>query len=285
MSLPIIFFHQGNSDFLKYSLRQAKFYNPDSDIYLLGNESNNKFPFIKHHLITDYNYDANQFAKIYKHFSTNSYQFELLCFQRWFVIREFIEKNKIDKFLYLDSDILLYCNATEVFRLYDNYKFTICETRSPHCSYFTSARTLDELCRFINSLYEDESLLCRSEKEFNDRLSRGLQGGVCDMSAFYEFSKVNPGKVADLVSINDNSVFDDNFNLSQGYEIEYGRKKIYWRDGLPYGKHLADGRLIRFNALHFQGHAKSMIDKYYTGEGLVWDRFKRKFRRFRKGIK
>jgi hypothetical protein len=285
MNLPIIFFHRGKSDYLKYSLNQARFYNPDSDIYLLGDQANNKYPFIKHHLISDYDAEAKQFEKIYKHFSTNSYQIELFCFQRWFVIREFIRTKHLEKFLYLDSDILLYCNAAEVFRHYDQYKFTICSERSPHCSYFSSLKTLDEFCNFITSLYTDENNLKRFELEFKERLAKGLHGGMCDMSAFYEFSKLNPGKVADLTSIHENSVFDDNFSFSQGYETEHGRKKMYWKDRLPYGKHLTDGKLIRFNALHFQGNAKSMMDKYYTGEGLTWDRLKKRFRRFRKGIK
>ena len=39
-SLPIIFIHYNNSDYLKYSLGQARKSNPGSTIYFLGDQSN-----------------------------------------------------------------------------------------------------------------------------------------------------------------------------------------------------------------------------------------------------
>ena len=40
MSIPIVFTHFGKSDFLELAINQAKFTNPNSEIYLLGDDAN-----------------------------------------------------------------------------------------------------------------------------------------------------------------------------------------------------------------------------------------------------
>src|SRR5579871_6221993 len=42
-AIPIVFIHQANSEHLKYSLAQAKKSNPDSTVFLLGDDSNNRY--------------------------------------------------------------------------------------------------------------------------------------------------------------------------------------------------------------------------------------------------
>ena len=41
---------------------------------------------------------------------------ELFCFQRWFVLYEFMKEQKIDKVFCMDSDVLLYTDASEDFK-------------------------------------------------------------------------------------------------------------------------------------------------------------------------
>ena len=103
-SYPIIVLHKGSSDYLKICLAQAKFSNPNSRIILLGDETNEtlaKQVGAEHYLICNYFSKALEFEKIYKHYSTNSYNFELFCFQRWFVVDEFINSEGLDKFLHI----------------------------------------------------------------------------------------------------------------------------------------------------------------------------------------
>jgi hypothetical protein len=58
MAIPIFFVHKTNSSYLKYALKQARKFNPDSPIYLLGDESNNHYPFVIHVNIADYSASA-----------------------------------------------------------------------------------------------------------------------------------------------------------------------------------------------------------------------------------
>ncbi|MBP2660315.1 MAG: hypothetical protein H6Q69_3347, partial [Firmicutes bacterium] len=72
MSIPIVFMHYGDSEYLQYSLLQAKKSNKDSDIILIGDDSNNKYSFVKHANIND-SQSGQDFAKIYQHMSFNDY--------------------------------------------------------------------------------------------------------------------------------------------------------------------------------------------------------------------
>jgi len=40
--------------------------------------------------LSDYNKSVTYFAKIYKHMTWLSYEFEFGCFARWFILEEFI---------------------------------------------------------------------------------------------------------------------------------------------------------------------------------------------------
>ena len=83
MSFPIVFIHTGYSDYMEYSLRQAKHTNPDTEIILLGDDVNDRFPFVTHVNIKDYFNGASEFAKIYKHYSTNPYSYNSRVSSEW----------------------------------------------------------------------------------------------------------------------------------------------------------------------------------------------------------
>ena len=91
MSTPIIFFHLGNPEFLGHSLNQARCKN--SRIILLGDETNQGYDFVEHYMFNDYlDTQAKDFIDVYDHLSTNNRQFELVCFLRWFAIKNFVKK-------------------------------------------------------------------------------------------------------------------------------------------------------------------------------------------------
>jgi hypothetical protein len=102
--LPIVFLHNTNSDYLKYSLGQAKHSDPESRIYLIGDISNDCYDFVEHHSFSNYFQGALDFSKIYRHYNTTSYEYEIFCFQRWYILLEFLVNNQIEKCLYVDSD-------------------------------------------------------------------------------------------------------------------------------------------------------------------------------------
>ncbi len=95
MAIPIFFVHKSNSSYLKYALKQARKFNPDSPIYLLGDETNNKYPFVTHFNISDYSQSADEFRNVYRHLTSGTIDYELFTFLRWFYVRDFVVKNNI----------------------------------------------------------------------------------------------------------------------------------------------------------------------------------------------
>ncbi|MGM9679882.1 MAG: hypothetical protein ACI3XR_00085 [Eubacteriales bacterium] len=111
MGIPVIFYHNGNQDYLRAALMQCRKYN--DSVFLLGDDTNKNIgDGIKWFRSEDYS-DTDrwrEFEKVYLPMSSNDPLFELNCFKRFFVIESFIREMQIKKFVYLDSDILCYVN-------------------------------------------------------------------------------------------------------------------------------------------------------------------------------
>ena len=197
-SVPVVFIHQQNSDHLKYSLAQAKASNPRSTVFLLGDDSNSQHPCVEHHHFRDYFTGAAEFEDVYKHYSTHSPDFERLCFQRWFILRDFLTAHRIEQCVYLDSDVMLYGNVTEdmaKFRLFD---FTVCWNTIGCVLFVNRVEGLVNFCQFIMDIYtkKDEYHYDKMVANFAVRRRHQLMGGATDMTAFELYGELNFGQVA-----------------------------------------------------------------------------------------
>ena len=201
--------------------------------------------------------EAKQFEQIYEHLSVNSYDYELFCFQRWYIILNFIQKHKLNHFLCLDSDVILYSNVNEVFGGFLDYDFTICKEMIP-CFTLFNAESLNKFCNYMTSLYSTDNIY--RLKDFFKTLEFG---GICDMTVFTWYQKEISDNILDLVFPINNFCFDGNISDSMGFEMNGRHKKIYWIDNLPYGKWLGTTSYVRFGGLHLQGGAKHKMHHYF----------------------
>lgn len=269
-TIPIVFIHGSNSSYLPYSLAQARASNPTCAIYLLGDSDNDWYPFLEHRDYHDYFSGAAAFAQIYRHYNTTGLRYELFNFQRWFILREFLDSNNLHECLYLDSDVMLYANAAEEVIKFDLVDFTLADRMSP-CVFFLRRRVaLDNFCEFLMRVYgkADRYHYDKMLFHFAARQRNSLAGGVCDMTTLDMFAEEHAGEVGEVAQVMGGSVFDPNINSPQpGFEMENGIKKIVWQDNLPYGQFLKNGKRIKFNSLHFQGSAKALMSKYLTTTG------------------
>ncbi|MEO1377862.1 MAG: hypothetical protein AAFW70_27005, partial [Cyanobacteria bacterium J06635_10] len=254
---------QINPPYLIYSLAQAKELNPGSDIFLLGDNINKYLRFIHHEDFNLYCEGAKEFEKIYtdKHMSSNDLLFEMFCFQRWFILRDFMRKNQIKKCVHIDSDILLYANISEEQEKFDHSDFTVSRKGSGHNS-FIKLEGIEEFCQFLIDFYTKPSLFKILESLWEEKKSR--PGGICDMTLLNQYYQRNTDKIAQTSDIINDSVYDGNINASHGFEMHNGIKNIFWVDGKPFCRHLDSGKDIKFNSLHFQGKAKRLMKDYCT---------------------
>ncbi|REL24188.1 hypothetical protein DYD21_19605 [Rhodohalobacter sp. SW132] len=266
---PIVFLHNSDSFYLKYSLAQAASSNPNSKIYLLGDEKNSHYDFVDHHNMQNYKIGAELFADKYIHRSTNSKNFELFCFQRWFILSEFLKKNNIEECFHLDSDVMLYGDITKISEIYKFCDFTLAKSLSGHSMFINKSKSIDMLTQFIMEVYSG-----KKPYEYDKILSHyytiiknGKLGGACDMTLLSRFYRQHEGLIGDTSIIYDGSLFDQHINTSQpGFEMESGIKKLIYKDGFYYGKHINTGDLVKFNSLHFQGRAKKLMENYLSSD-------------------
>lgn len=254
-NLPIIIVHTGDSFYLEPALRQARKFNPNNHIYLISDESTNHYDFFVEHVnIAEYMSYADKLAKVYVHMSINPYNYELFCMQRWLVILEFVKKYNLVHFLCIDSDVMLYCQVDDVFEKWFKYDLTICQPEGPQYTLF-NLDSLEKFCDYIYSHYAVEDKLEEVKKWHQHR-------GISDMAFFINYTQLPKIHVFNTAQVVDGTCFEFNMKIPQGFEMQGRLKKIYWKNGLPYGKEVATGNLIRFNALHFQGGVKHKLNQY-----------------------
>lgn len=258
--LPVIFIHRGpNTQYLKLALKKSP------DAILIGDEDNCSVT-SAYHPYQNYFQGASDFKKLYQHRSTNPEWFEMFCFQRWFVLYEFMEQHSLTKVFVADSDVLLYCDVSDydydvaysIPKDQQNYRWSA----SAHVSYWT-INGLRKFCEYILWLFEDDYLL---NEKWQYHKETGAPGGIADMTALYLFSTEHPVKT--LTGVYEGMTFDHQMNRPDNlyrdeYEMGGDIKRIDWRLGkTPYGYNKKLDCWVKFNALHFQGNAKQHMEKF-----------------------
>jgi hypothetical protein len=283
-ALPIILIHKGAKNLsLPFVLSQVKLFNPESRIIFIGDETNKKYnKYVEHFLIEDYLEEGELLKKYYKHFSPNPHEFELFCLQRWFVLLNFVKKNKIKKCFYMDSDVMVYSDLSKESANFSQCDMTVNSRFFGHCMFVNNSDALQDFCNFILKTYEEKSLP-EIKTDFNDYLEmvKKEKGGISDMTFLNKYYKMHEDKVCDTNIIIGNSTFDNNVNDPNGFIVDNrgitrGIKRINMVKGIPYGTEKGTLRKIRFNVIHFQGPAKKYIPFFYSnrnteflGESLI----------------
>ncbi|GED71106.1 hypothetical protein BRE01_48080 [Brevibacillus reuszeri] len=258
MTLPIIFMHRGDDDYLTFSLRQAKLSNPHSPVYLLGKEANRKFATagIIHEQLDNHMTTAKAFAQVYQHMHVMSYEYNLFCFQRWFILRDFMRKNGMQSCFYLDSDVMLYTNISKL--EYQSFSMEFAWTS------FVGIDTLDRFCNLMMKYFVHPvmfSQLVQKTIEY-DQVINGVPL-VSDMVLCLLYYRHYSGKVHTHGTFGD-TFFDENINRPLWAEALDKKKKVYVYEGILYCKDEASGTFKRINSLHFQG----LNSKSYMGDFL-----------------
>lgn len=264
--LPIVFVHRGNADYLQYALAQAKLTNPDSPIYLIGDRANDVYPFIEHHMFDEHYKTAREFEKLYKHYSTSAFAYERFNFVRWFVLNEFAAARGLTKFLYLDSDILVFADVTKDQDKFDAYEFSISHGFCGAISFWNTRESLDRFCRFMMDVYSkrDRYDFDKAVAHYATRRANHLDGGVCDMTMFSLYVESHFGDVGEVSLPNGNAVYDPNIGIPDpGFIMENGIKKLSMKADGPYGIHARTGREMKLQCLHFQGTAKAHMKRIF----------------------
>jgi hypothetical protein len=259
--IPVILIHKGHSDYLRVILEQARQYN--QQVILLGDSPLATEP------IDAYMRNAKEFAACYKHMSGNYDDFELFCFQRWFILNEYMISNGVPVAFYQDSDVMLYADVEkEWVKRYAYFDITLVQGTCANSSFFTQAG-LSRFCKFAMATYANRNkLFLELERIYQEMRDQGRSGGICDMTLFRFYRETKTQPIGEMTDIVDNVTWDHHLRASDGYRMreEDGHtiKDIVFLGGFPHVYHLNREQNIRFNSLHFQGQTKPLIERYAT---------------------
>jgi hypothetical protein len=260
--IPIIFLHVGESWFLDITLRQAALASPNSDIIFLTDAERPNLPGIIQMPVGAHHRAASEFKKLYRHASTNYAKYELLCFTRWFYIRDFVRLYGIDRFCMIDSDVMLF-SPIELFAAeFGNHP----AGNWSAANLITSLDVLDTICGHFEAVFKNRRFLSKIVDKY---------GVVSDMTALLDLASGNP------TFFNQQNLpakgFDNNISTSSdGLYMMDGKTKslIVGSDGIPRARRASDGVEVPFHFLHFQGDVKALMPRF------AWSRIQaRKYRR------
>jgi hypothetical protein len=206
-----------------------------------------------------------RFTTVYKHMSGNHFLFEKFCFDRWFIFHDLLEKFNLEKALYLDSDVLLFANASLEAASFDSKCAALVSSNkkgySGHSSLWTKSKA-SEFANFIQKNYEDDALRSNMESMWenyqNNFLEKGetVKGGISDMHLIKLFVQ-HPRNSQDVC------ILDDTYDHCRVFD---NRKNSFYQDelGLPYTvfEDSSTNTTIfsRLRTLHFQGGSKELLN-------------------------
>jgi len=270
--IPVILIHRGYQSYLDFSIRQAARKNP---VFLIGDVKPNiegwfgNFRFLTPEGLGD---GVDEFAEMYVHLNTTPLDYELFCYTRWFILRNFMEKHDLSTVFYIDSDVLFFEDAEEEWSKFNQYDMTLLH-RTAGISSFVTIEGVRNFCNMLTEIYSDKEgyHFNKIASHFQVRQSFGLPGGVCDMTLLEYFHYHaefggGPGRVGEMMTIRDGATYDHNINVpDQDFEFENGTKKVKIVDGEVFVHSHKLNKDIKFNSLHFQGGAKHLMKDIYEG--------------------
>ncbi|GEC91207.1 hypothetical protein DES34_10376 [Brevibacillus brevis] len=265
MSLPIVFIHRDDEEHVGLCMQQAKTSNPSSRVILIGSPDNKHLcgNNIEHHLLSKYNQSAQTFSIHYKHSSNvDTYAYNLFCFLRWFILRDFMRSQGIERCWYFDSDVMLYTDISQLDAA-DLTNFEIEYTWTTPCE----LSMLDQLCDYMTKFF-------REHLHYQTLLAYAKENGdvpVSDMVLFVFFHNYALRRSATYGMIA-GGFFDHNLNCpfppftAQIHSLD-NKKQIYQKNGVLYGKFIDKEDYLKVHTLHFQGHAKAYIP-YFRSQNI-----------------
>lgn len=262
---PIILIHRGDSFYLAHTIAQARSSNPESRLILLGDRSNSFYLGVEHHRYEDYFDEAREFAKLftYEFFPNYQYPWILFCHQKYFALRDFVRAQGIDKFLLIDSDVMIYESIGQYFEYYKDYRMTLSASSTPSAqaafALVNDATVIEDLCAVYAKLFGDspETLKTRfGTNLFTEMLGLGL------------LMKESSSKIKNTYEDNGEFVVHHNMLDDSRFDKEGECSRIDWMENIPMLRKREDGNISKSPILHFHGHAKKQMGKHLRLNGI-----------------
>lgn len=199
---------------------------------------------------------AAEFRKSYVHLSVNRPWLEMFCFERWFMIREFCRQEHQHSVVYLDSDVLVECDAPKVLCERGTSAVMFSRATSPHVTCFRDTVYLERLCESMLDAYRTPDKLAELKAVYQAIIDRGQFGSISDMFFFGRLAEELGTDYGDTFEVRNGGFFDHTMARSEGYRSRLGVKVVRHRGALASCQSLTSQEWVPVHALHCQGVSK-----------------------------
>lgn len=255
----------GVSPYQQFTLDLATKRNLGIEVALLTDNPEAHYPDGIHVFdISSYSSIIKEFRSIYVHKNTCTWLFEFRSLIRWVIYNEWW-KNNLDCDLFIaDSDVMIFSNLTKEVEKWRQYSHTLSMRTAGGQSFWFDPGALQHVVDLIWSTYRNPGTpeAQRILSHYSNLQAAGKPGGVCDMTFLAAAAESGGTAVGETTEVVDGTTFDHNILMAQGYGYDGQRKEIEWRDGYPYCRESATGRLVRFHTLHMSCSG-GMIEGFY----------------------
>lgn len=252
-SSTIIVIHKGTSDFLLYCLLQSASCGYRT-VLLTDNDEYRYVPGVTIEMISDYEASALAFRKKYIHIGVNSEEYERFCYERWFVLHEFLSRHpEHGPVIAIDSDVLVYPGIEKLSAILGKYELT----DIPWFNYFRNAESLAGYLRYVSGIFSSEGEL----QNLAGKYAFHGHPHLSDMFLFTEYARI-----ANAAPLRDFGRFigiDDCIRDIQHFQNINHHKVVSFADGIPFCKPDVGGE-TRYFAFHFQGGSKALMEFHHT---------------------
>jgi hypothetical protein len=275
MLYHIYYIHTGECpSYLCKTIINTKAFNPSNQIFLITDQplpSKIKKICTKIDITTLPQERIQSFRAAYQHHSTNPYEYERFCFERWLHLEEAIKINQSNYSIYMDSDAYLFSEAKDLVNQYlgENKKYAYFKIGAPHFTIIKDQPT--ELSHIITNLFESQFY-----NDCKSAFDKNKQQCLCDMSVLNHLANSYASIHADHAS-HKNPCIELNMAIKEQYVTwnkKKGIKRIYWKLNqnklIPYLKVQETDQYVRADVLHYKGSAKRYMRYFNTITPIQW---------------
>lgn len=230
---PIIFTHQGFSDYLSFTLSSCTKSNPDKSRIFLGDEANKDVAKLNdwfHYSLEDlHSRKRDEFNAWFKWIKGKDHNpvrggkdWLRYVFERWFCIEEFLERSGIKEFWHFDSDTMILKSLAYYEDKINHYSIDCTTQCGDYCmnGYIKNKQVVSGYCDFIINSFQDKEFLQLQQDELNSIKPRYA---YTEMSAFAHFRETCNISSRHLETLfNEEDIwFDDWLAKGCGFDITF----------------------------------------------------------------
>lgn len=225
MSLPIIYTHYGDTDYLARTLAAASITNPEKRRILIGDSTNRHtaqlygWEHVDMNICTSILRDdfSRNFKIIKGKFAVTekgNRNWAKYVIERWFAVHAFIQIEKIDSFWHFDSDVVIAKPLISFEQALDRNGIDYTRQCDGAClNGYVRSPVVDDYCRSIVELFNNDDRLQAFQRRYDESEPHHV---LTEMEAFTLFAKESSCKGCHLEAYFPDIWFDDTMRRDDG---------------------------------------------------------------------